>query len=103
MRRDTWAIVRWWASALEVFVASYEARPSFVEFVKETCDVRQNSYWTSELALSGLAHETSATTSFTDVVKNLELAKIPDGCKPFLGMATQVPRQHHGQFRRNRK
>ena len=74
-----------------------------MELVKEICDVRQNSKWASELGLSELAHETSATTSFIDAVKNLELAKIPEGRRPFLGRATDVLRKHHEQFRRIRK
>ena len=93
-------MVRQWASVLEVFLVSNEAGPSFVELSKETCDVRQDSHWTSKIGLSELAQEAGTATPFTDSVKNLELAKIPDGRGPFLKMVTKVFRKHHELFRR---
>ena len=50
---------------------------------KETRDVGQNSHGSGRIDLSEVAHKTSATTSVIDSVKNLELTKIPDGCRAF--------------------
>ena len=79
---------------------SYETGPSFLELAKELRDIRQNSHWASEIGLPELTHEASATTSFIYTVKELEFAKIPDGRRPFMKMATKALWKHQEQFRR---